>query len=123
MRSVRVLALPCLVGVLLSTAIGPGLSLVRCNLTGHVSIDCCCASPEAARPDALGDEPSGCCTITHLSAPWNSIQVATPGVQPAAVTVVALLGLDRSPWAGSAFLRPTAPIFATPRRWLDAARI
>ncbi len=75
-------------GSVVSLAIGPGLTLTRCLLTGEVMLSSCCETPESAHhPDVL-DSADSCCSTERLVAPWTSAQVPvhTPSVAPVVST-------------------------------------
>ena len=113
----------CLVvlGVGLSMAIGPGMTLTRCLLTGDVMLSCCCA-PNAADQKGV-DAPDDCCSKQHLSAPWTSTQVPVhaPSVAPPMASwALALVFVP--PVFDGALLLPE-PEGGPPPLWLGAPRI
>jgi len=63
-----------LLAVALSVAIGPGLSINRCLMTGEVTLSCCCAAETASGAGSVAAGDS-CCSIERLEAPWNHRQV------------------------------------------------
>ncbi len=62
-------------GVALAAAVGPGVTLSRCLLTGKVTLACCCAAETPVAADQLGDAADGCCTVQTLAAPWQGSQL------------------------------------------------
>ena len=114
MRPARLASAVCLGGFALAVAVGPGISLTRCSLTGRVSLDCCCDQVGGLSPTAaLGDSAPGCCTVQRLAAPWMADQVAAwipPAIVPA-VAAASSVALDpfAFPVKASGALESAAP--------------
>jgi hypothetical protein len=93
-------------------------------MTGKVSFECCCHDQTNGDPAAaLAVNRDGCCTVTHLSAPWNWQQIAT---QPTLVALPAKMAV--TPSAKTAFGRDVGDATASiavesPPIWRLAARI
>jgi hypothetical protein len=111
-------------GIALTLAIGPGLSLSRCLLTGQVSVNCCCAAASATTPQGLGDPAESCCDFQRLTAPWTSAETS-PHVLPALIAVGGGLPQPLSILRSTRATRPVVePVAAeSPPLWLGAPRI
>jgi hypothetical protein len=67
----RSIALSLTLAALTATAIGPGVSLVRCLLTGEVHLTCCCGERDPASSAQHLEATDPCCQFTHLDASWQ----------------------------------------------------
>ncbi len=123
MRAGRLTAVLCLLGLSLSAAVGPGIRLLRCTLTGRVSIDCCCDASSGAAPDELGGPSTqGCCTVQRLASPWSAHQLSARPPSLAAAPDLARPTLATG-LAARAFQRPAAPSLYPPPLWLRVSRV
>jgi hypothetical protein len=113
-----------LLGVVVTLAIGPGLTLNRCLLTGQVSVHCCCAGADVGTPDGLGDPAESCCNIQRLTPPWTSAETSRH-VRPALIAIAAslpqLVSTLRSIATTPAVFEPV--VAESPPLWLGAPRI
>jgi hypothetical protein len=67
----RPIALSLAVAAFMAATIGPGVSLVRCLLTGEVHLSCCCGERDAASSPEQLEATDDCCQFTHLDASWQ----------------------------------------------------
>jgi hypothetical protein len=72
------IALSLAAAALMAAAIGPGVSLVRCLLTGEVHLTCCCGERDAASPAKRLETTDPCCQFTHLDASWQRSSLFSP---------------------------------------------
>jgi hypothetical protein len=79
-----------------AVAIGPGITLVRCLLTGQVQLTCCCIHDDDGAPAELLEATDDCCQFVHLDASWQ--RSSSP---PSSVELLAPNApLIPSPWPG-----------------------
>ncbi len=67
----RLVALLLATSGFLAVAIGPGISLVRCELTGEVQLTCCCGARDIASSQEQLEASDDCCQFAHLDASWQ----------------------------------------------------
>jgi hypothetical protein len=83
----RIASMVALLGTLVTVAVGPGLTLVRCELTGDVMLECCCLEQAGGSDGSTAFSANDdCCTFQRLEAPWRS-QALASAAQPHAQDV------------------------------------
>jgi hypothetical protein len=80
-----------LIGTLVTIAVGPGVTLVRCELTGEVMLECCCLDdslkPQGSPALTAADD---CCSFQRVEAPWRAQTLASQAQRHTQEHVVAL---------------------------------
>jgi hypothetical protein len=74
----RLIAIAVVAAGLMAVAIGPGVSLVRCLLTGEVHLTCCCGERDAFSSAERLEATDDCCQFVHLDASWQRSSLVSP---------------------------------------------
>ena len=120
----RLIGLQAVLGIVLFVAVGPGLTLSRCRMTGRVYLSCCCTALGAATaPSSLGDIAEGCCSVQRLTTPWRSAVTSAPVAVALPILATWTPLLQALPSNGRFVSRTNAPQGKASPRWLEALRI
>jgi hypothetical protein len=123
----RLVSSLALLGILLAVAVGQGLTLTRCLLTGQVMLSCCCGDQAAPQThnESTADEPDFCCSFEHLRAGWPTTQNSSRADRRHADAC----GIDASVHAPFLFWLPlprpivSGPIGESPPIWRSMLRV
>jgi hypothetical protein len=120
MTGMRVTATAGIASLMLGIAVGPGLSLFRCLLTGEVSLSCCCE--RTVDPGGSQDTlASDCCAVLHFEPAGRGLRSTDSPVRPPPAMAFSGLFLPRGATVVSRGVDPVAVTPGqSPPRWLTA---
>jgi hypothetical protein len=112
----KFLALLVSVSSLLAVAVGPGMSLVRCELTGKVQLMCCCGTRDVASSREQLEATDDCCQFAHLDASWqrSSLSSRANFSPPVSFALPSVWAVPRPRARGDALCTQVSTVAASP---------